>query len=245
MIEMAIPKYKFSCGEKRSRQEMLERVATLPDELQIKLRDRVALKVLSCNTILEDHDFEMGNVDDKETEEIEGAGIIVGEELVDGEDFFLKPQTQTIVNQCIMEFIDTTGNESVCQHVCLVCVQEMWGKEVECYVVEDIPNKHHLSLNKFHLGHALTFGMLVEKAVVDCKRGCLMGDVCYECLQALSANKTPVLSLANRMWIGDVLFQLVIPARKNPSGEVFSSCVYHQIVTKTKRHFSLVIIRNE
>ena len=86
----------------------------------------------------------------------------------------------------------------------------MWGKEVEHYVVEDTPNKHCLSPNEFHLGHALTFGMLVKKVVVDREWEHLMGDVCYECLQPLSANKTPVLSLANGMWIGDVPFQLAI-----------------------------------
>ena len=89
MIETAIPRYKFSCGEKRSRWEMLERVAALPDELQKELRDVVALKVLSRNVVSEDNDFIMGNVDDEETEEMERAGIIVGEEPADGEQFFL------------------------------------------------------------------------------------------------------------------------------------------------------------
>ena len=210
MIETAIPEYKFSRGEKRSRRVMLERVAMLPNELQKKLRDGVASKVLSQNVVSEDQDLVMGDVDDEEIEEIEGAGMTVDEEPADGEDLFLKPQTQTIINQCIAEFIDATGNECVRQHVCFVCAREMWGKEVERCGVEDIPNKHCLSPNEFHPAHALTFGMLVERGVVDRERGRLMGDVCHECLRALSANKTPALSLANGMWIGDVPFQLSI-----------------------------------
>ena len=212
MIVTAIPEYKFSRQEKRCRREMLERVATLPAELQEKLRAAVNGKqkdiLRETKIVFDDGDCVMGIAGDDELEE--AGPVEYDEHIDDDEENFLKAASPSVVDQCLSEFIDATGNEAVRQHVCMVCAREVWGKEVERCTVDSIPNKGLLSPNEFHPAHVLTLGMLLERAVMDREKGRLQGDVCHDCLRALRNNKTPALSLANGMWIGDVPPELAI-----------------------------------
>ena len=213
MIVSAVPEYKFSRREKRSRQEMLERVVMLPVELQAKLRAVAKdkrMKILGESAIVfDDEDCVMEMAGDALSEDVGCGGD--GEQNVDvDEDNFLKAASQSVVDQCMSEFIDATGNDAVRQHACMACAREVWGKEVERCNVDSIPNKHLLSPKEFHPAHNLTSGMLLEKAVMVREKGVLQGDICHDCSRALGANKTPALSLANGMWIGDVPPQLAI-----------------------------------
>jgi len=157
--------------------------------------------------VAEDGDCIMGIANDAVSENVESGG---GNEDSADEEKFLKTASESIIHQYMAEFIDATGNDAVRPRVCMVCAREMWSKEVERCAVDNIPNKHLLSPNEYNLAHDLTSGMLLEKAVMDREKGNLVGDVCHDCSRALGANKTPPLSLANGMWIGDVLHQLVI-----------------------------------
>ena len=218
MIVSTVPEFKFSHQEKKCRRQMLERVAVLPTELQTKLR-MVAKKkqmevVGQSTTVLDDGNLVMGISDDVRLEA--AGGNDCDEDSTDDEENFLKPASQSVVNDRISEFIDSTSNEAVRPHVCVVCAREVWGKEVERFAVDDLPNKHLLSPNEYHPAHVLTSGMLLERAVMDHDKGRLLGDVCHDCLRALKANKTPALSLANGMWIGEVppqLATLTLPER--------------------------------
>ena len=211
MIVSAVPEFKFSRREKRCRKEMLERVAILPEELQGKLRTVARMKQMEALN-------EFGKVDNDGDHVMEmandvGSGVAdrsSDEDILDDEENFLKAASRSVVDQCMSEFIDATGNDAVRQHVCMVCAREMWGKEVERCAVDDISNKHLLSPNEFHPAHVLTSGMLLERAVMGREEGRLLGDVCHDCSRALGANRTPALSLANGMWIGDVPPQLAI-----------------------------------
>ena len=78
------------------------------------------------------------------------------------------------------------------------------------FTVDNILNKHLLSPNEYHPAHILMSGMLLEIAVMDSKKGCLLDDVCHDCSCALGADKTPALSLVNGMWIREVPPQLAI-----------------------------------
>ena len=211
-IVSAIPDYKFSRQEKRCRREMMERVATLPEELQKKLRAAVKGKqkdtLREPKFVFDDGDCVMGIADDDELEDDEP--VAQDEHVHEDEENFLKPASPSVVDQCVSEFIDATGNEAVRQHVCMVCAREVWGKEVERCAVDSIPNKCLLSPNEFHPAHVLTSGMLLERAVMDREKGRLRGDICHDCSRALGNNKTPALSLANGMWIGDVPPELAI-----------------------------------
>jgi hypothetical protein len=97
------------------------------------------------------------------------------------EDNFLKAASTSVLHQCISEFIDTTGNNVVRLHVCMICTRELWTKDVEHCAVDDIPNEHLLAPNKYHPHHKLTSGMLLETNVMDRKKGRLFGDVCHDC----------------------------------------------------------------
>ena len=52
--------------------------------------------------------------------------------------------------------------------------------------------------------------MLFENSFMQKQCGRLYGYICHDCSHALNANKTPALSLANGMWIGDVPQELSI-----------------------------------
>jgi len=97
MIVSTVPKFKFSRQEKRCRQQMLERVAILPTELQRKLRMVVKEKQMEAvgqlTTVLDDGDSVMGISDD--------VGLDVGqvdcdEDVTDEKENFLKPVSQSI-----------------------------------------------------------------------------------------------------------------------------------------------------
>jgi hypothetical protein len=203
MIELSIPEFKFHWREKRSKREMLEKVVTLPLELQDKVctlarEKRMEILFSKPDSTIQD-DSIMG---------ADECGVL--EEHECDEDLFLKVVNETVVHQCISEFIDTTGNEAVRQHVCMVCAREMWSREVEQYAVDNIPNKQCLLPADFHPAHKLTFGMLLETAVMQKIHGRLYGDICHDCSRTLNDNKAPTLSLANGMWIGDVPLELAV-----------------------------------
>jgi hypothetical protein len=78
----------------------------------------------------------------------------------------------------------------------------------------DIPNGSHLNLRTPHPEHDLWDGMLLEPA--SFVHGCTENNVvniCSCCLLELEkpdSHLPPHLSLANNMWLGQVLWQLQI-----------------------------------
>jgi hypothetical protein len=214
-IISALPKFRFTRTERRNRKEMLKKVATLPMEsqslLRVLAREKRMEKMMNSRFILNDGDCMMDVTSDIELDYgVEVQDTLNNQDINEEEDNFLKPASASVVHQCISEFIDATGNDAVCPHVCMICAREVWANEVRRCSVEDIPNQHLLSPNEYHPRHNLTFGMLLENEVLDRVKGRLYGDVCQECLRALHKNQTPALSLANGMWIGEVPPELAI-----------------------------------
>jgi len=171
---------------------MLERVVTLPLELQDKVRTLAREKHMKI--LFSKPDSTIQNDSIMDTDE---CGVV--EEHECDEDLFLKAASETVMHQCISEFIDVTGNEAVQQHVCMVCAREMWSREVEQYAVDNILNKQCLLPADFHPAHKSTFSMLLETAIMQKICGRLYGDVCHDCSCALNDNKAPTLSLSNGM----------------------------------------------
>jgi hypothetical protein len=214
-IVSAIPSCGFTRGERRNRYQMLKKVVTLPSDLQAVLRglarEKRMEKAMDSELVMDEGSCSMDASADVgldyggEVENPENTEAVSAEE-----DNFLKAASPSVVRQCISEFIDATSNEAVRAHICMICAREMWAKEVERRAVDDIPNQHLLSPNEYHPGHKLTSGMLLERAVLDRERNRLYGDICHDCLRALNKKRTPALSLANGMWIGDVPSELSI-----------------------------------
>ena len=75
--------------------------------------------------------------------------------------------------------------------------------------IEDLQKTGKLLPSKAHPTHILTAGMLLHQSPVSLhsnKHGISMANICLSCMSDLQHNKTPSLSLANGMWIGDIPF---------------------------------------
>ena len=78
--------------------------------------------------VVDDKDCIMGTVNDVASESV---GSSDGNEEILNEEMFLKTASESVIHQCMAEFIDATGNDAVRPRVCMVCTREMWAKEVK------------------------------------------------------------------------------------------------------------------
>ena len=121
---------------------------------------------------------------------------------------FLKPQSRELIEDCIANFIDRTGNSALKTAICVACTRELVDKETQVIPINAIPNHQLLVPYNSHPAHKLTDGLLLMKlAIVETPTG-LQGAICKECLKNLGRNWLPRLALANDMWIGEVPFEL-------------------------------------
>jgi len=134
------------------------------------------------------------------------------------EDFklseFLKLPGKEEVKNCYAQFYQATSNASVEVGVCAICAQE-------CNVIEDklstlplseLPNSSRLVPTKQHMAHQLFNGRLLEPAGVKPRDGGALVSICRSCLEDLKKpnKKPPKYSLANRLWIGPIPWQLQV-----------------------------------
>lgn len=97
-----------------------------------------------------------------------------------------------------------TSNDALAQCVCVCCAREVWRREAQEVLLSSIKCKDRLRPWKAHPAHKLVDGMLlVEDKLRETPEG-PAGMFCDECFRKLRSKKTPPLSLANNMWIGDV-----------------------------------------
>ncbi|KAF8220150.1 hypothetical protein L208DRAFT_1335380, partial [Tricholoma matsutake] len=120
---------------------------------------------------------------------------------------FLKAPSVTTINECSSKYIEGTSNNALCQVVCFICAWELFEGEVSPWAVTELPNSTLLMPTERHMAHKLTAGLLLHTAAID-KQG--WGHMCKECECHLEAAKQPPLALANRLWVGEVLFELAI-----------------------------------
>ena len=120
---------------------------------------------------------------------------------------FPKVPSTTTVNDCTVEYIEATSNDTLQQVICLACAQELFQHEGSQWAIQGLQNSNLLMPTKNHDAHKLTARLLLYNAALD-KDG--QGYLCRECEHHLEAAKQPPLSLANRLWIGDIPFQLAI-----------------------------------
>lgn len=99
---------------------------------------------------------------------------------------------------------NATCNDALAQCVCVCCAREVWRREAQEVLLSSLKFKDRLKPWKSHPAHKLTDGMLlVEDKLMETPEG-TAGMFCDECFRKVQSKKTPPLSLANNMWIGDV-----------------------------------------
>jgi hypothetical protein len=126
---------------------------------------------------------------------------------------FMRAPSKEAIDAAIEGFIDRTSNVALAFGVCAVCARETPAKDLSPQRVEHMPSPHRLKPNVDHPAHHLFNGMLLHPPGVT-RDG--FGDVCFECLRALKADRVPMYALANGMWIGEIpheLAYLTLPER--------------------------------
>ena len=138
--------------------------------------------------------------------------------LADGEvdipEHFLRAATQRRREECYARFYQATTNAAVETCVCAVCARECSVKEdgVLLMPLTLMPNSHRLEPKRPHGAHDLFDGKLLEPAGVTVGVEDPIVTVCGECMEELkkSHDGPPKFSLANRMWIGKVPWELQV-----------------------------------
>ncbi|PSR77379.1 hypothetical protein PHLCEN_2v7930 [Hermanssonia centrifuga] len=132
-------------------------------------------------------------------------------------DKYLDLPSDATLHQCSIEYIQATSDSSVQLSVCAICAREVAVKDdnVINIPLRDIPHQPRLFPHRAHAEHDLYDGMLLEPSGVQVQA---TGDeedgpranVCGSCHDQLSKDGTPVLSLANGLWIGRVPWELSV-----------------------------------
>ena len=191
-----LPRGTFSTKEKCSRTKLEEAVMLLTPDQRTLLERAGMDKVKALNGILN------------------GEAVVnrSGEMNVSQEPFF-----ETVSEDCrrdrISRFIDATGNKATETVTCAVCAGTFFKEEIYEAKLSDLRLKNKLAPLIPHTAQKLTDGMLLHitpsSLRVDAS-GDAIANVCNSCTLDLRKNKTPAMSLANGMWIGDVPLELKV-----------------------------------
>ena len=138
----------------------------------------------------------------------------VEEDGVEMPHHFLRTPTELTRARCYKRFYEATSNTSLEMCVCAVCGRECTVKEdkVSVMPLSLMPNSRRLIPAVRHRAHDLFQGKLLEPAGLTVGEEDPIIAVCGECLQELnkSGEAPPKYSLANRMWIGKVPWELQV-----------------------------------
>ncbi len=113
----------------------------------------------------------------------------------------------------LTKFINTTGCAATVTSSCIVCAGNFFTKDIQQVGVSFLWQKKKLIPSSIYPAHVLTDGMLLDWSLLSLyrnKHGILFANVCDPCISALKHNKTPSLSLANGMWVGNIPLELQI-----------------------------------
>ena len=195
-IRNNLPEHTFSSGEKRSHAKLKSAVYGLSGDLHAILSDVALCKRRRLATQRQTD----ASVIDPAVREVD-------------EENFLETVSEDVRRNCISNFIDATGREATSTACCAVCAGQYFCKEISEVKVSDLQAKNLLSPTTPHHAHILTDGMLLHRtpsSMHTSTSGVDYANVCVICAKSLRCNKLPPLSLANRMWVGDVPLQLRI-----------------------------------
>ena len=111
------------------------------------------------------------------------------------------------VHDCMVNFIQATGNQALATAICAACAQITSVKKIQEMAINEIPHPELLEPREPHFAHFICNGMLLHKEAIQ-KKGIV--PLCNSCVQSLQQGIVPRMSLANDMWIGDIPFELEI-----------------------------------
>lgn len=205
---------KFGWLDHRSRPHLLESVSLLPANVQQRIRVAAAESRDKAYNSLNGRNSKHRKTSHSLGHEVSDAvnseypQIDARWDFADSE--FLKPQAQEIVEKCISNFIDRTGNKAFATAICIACARELALCDTQVMDVAKVPNSSWLIPQESHPKHHLTNSMLLHHSALTGTPARPRGRICDECLVNLHKNHLPQLALANNMWIGNIPFELAV-----------------------------------
>ena len=195
-IQHCLPSHTFSRAEKRRRATLDDAAMRLPDHLRQVIIDTA-----------------QSNKRRRTMHTSVPIDIPSPTTLLNDEDCFMQTVSEECRRNCISNFIDATGDGATATSACAVCAGRFFTKDVQHIRVDDLVQKNLLEPSVPHDAHALTHGILLyqsPRSLFTDDAGHPTANVCSSCVGDLRRGKTPSLSLANNMWIGDVPLELRI-----------------------------------
>ena len=193
-----LPFPTFSYKEKRSRRLLEEAVIRLPPD-QRALLDQAAIRIIYSSR-------NSANVRSAES-------VPPPTTLDDPEANFFETVSEKCRRERIAKFIDATGNDATAMATCASCAGNFFVREIYEMKVSDLKMKNALAPSIPHPAQKLTDGMLLHMTTSSHHfdaDGVEFVNLCDSCMLDLKRNKTPKLSLANGMWIGDIPLELKV-----------------------------------
>ncbi|KAG1776521.1 hypothetical protein EV702DRAFT_1198218 [Suillus placidus] len=98
----------------------------------------------------------------------------------------------------------------------LECIRHSSALQSAVLLAKETKHKDVLKLYVSHHSQCLVDGMLLYNASIKTQENYQHGFFCDSCLDDIKSNKTPVQSLANNLWVGDILDELamlILPER--------------------------------
>ena len=198
-IEDAVPPRTFRMAEKRSRAKLEDAAHLLPVHDRASLADAAMFK----RRRTEEHTRERLGPDSPFHSP--------------RDSLFFETVSEGRRRECISHFIDATGSQALRTASCAVCAGSFFATDLEQVSLAFLQQKNRLTPSKPHPSQVLTEGMLLHRGPhsFDPHPGTdSHANICSSCASLLRNNRTPVLALANGMWIGDVplvLWVLTLP----------------------------------
>ncbi|KIK32555.1 hypothetical protein CY34DRAFT_110924 [Suillus luteus UH-Slu-Lm8-n1] len=199
-ILQALHEFKMSRAEKRNRTTLLASV-----------RHSAVLQ----SAVLTAAETKAARVRDDEEKQLKKV-CLHQERDVSNQPSFLEDVGDSVRNECLSRFIDRTGNAACRSTICVVCAGEFLAMETTELALLSIQHKDVLKPYFMHHSQQLVDGMLLYNSAITTKDNCQYGYFCEKCLDDIKFRKTPALSLANNLWVGDipeVLSMLTLPER--------------------------------
>ena len=121
--------------------------------------------------------------------------------------FFFETVSEQCWQDCIADFINATGTDAMASSICTICAGSFFHSEMDFVSLASLHKSGLLVPLTSHPAHILTDGMLLHHNPscfsLDIA-GHSQATVCWPCLSSLNRKKTPALSLANSLWVGDI-----------------------------------------
>ena len=195
-ILKALPHRTFKTGERRSHANLEAAIYNLPQEKYNVLVGASGAKHCRLESMMSPVVQLPSTIPDLGSSPVNIA-----------DTFFFETISKQCRRDCIADFIDATGTDAMASSICAICASSFFHSEMDFVSLASLHESSLLVPLTSHPAHILMDSMLLHHNP-SCfslnVAGHSRATVCWSCLSSLNCKKTPALSLANGLWVGDI-----------------------------------------